>query len=352
MAQNPKSTKKGARKNIYETQKISADVSERRRISDKEISEWDANSPAIKYAWSDFIVDCMAKQLAKASIDFYKRFYKKYLAFLAECVGANDENTPIDILVGNHWRVLFIDSLGDVSVQTVNSYLRAYRAFGNFCQKRGWIEGFECPIKEVEPPVKDVYTKAELEKLLRKPDVEDFVAFRNYVIINLLLSTGARENTIINIRLADVDLEEGTISFNTTKANKVRTLPLEPKALTAITEFIKRYRHNEVKPTDFLFCNIYGEQITRGGLAQSIAKYNKSRGVEKTSIHLFRHTFAKNWITSGGDIITLAQVLTHSELEMVKRYANLYQTDIKDKMLEHSTLSSMRAKSGKTLKTK
>ena len=63
----------------------------------------------------------MAKQLASASIDFYKRFYKKYLTFLAECIGADDENTPVDILVGNHWRVLFIETLGEVSIQTVNS---------------------------------------------------------------------------------------------------------------------------------------------------------------------------------------------------------------------------------------
>lgn len=344
--------KKGARKKIYETQKINGDIAERRRVSDKQLSDWNPNSPTIEYAWSDFMVECMAKQLASASISFYQRFYKKYTKFLNEYIGANDENTPVDILVGNHWHVLFIKSMGDVSIQTVNSYLRAYRAFGNFCQKRGWIEGFECPIKEVEPPVKEVYTSEELERLLIKPNIEDFVAFRNYTIITLLLSTGARENTIINIRLADVDLENGFIAFNTTKANKVRNMPLEPKALTAISEFINRYRHNEVKPSDYLFCNIYGEQISRGGLAQSIATYNKSRGVEKTSIHLFRHTFAKNWITSGGDIITLAQVLTHSELDMVKRYANLYQTDIREKMLEYSTLSSMRVKSGKTLKTK
>jgi len=45
-------------------------------------------------------------------------------------------------------------------------------------------------------------------------------------------------------------------------------------------------------------------------------------------------------------------VLTHSELDMVKRYANLYAYDVKVEMEEHSTLSKLRTKSGETLSTK
>ena len=72
--------------------------------------------------------------------------------------------------------------------------------------------------------------------------------------------------------------------------------------------------------------------------------------MEKTSIHLFRHTYAKKWITSGGDIISLARVLTHSELEMVKRYSNLYGSDVKKEIEEHSAISQLKVVNGKTLK--
>lgn len=347
----PKNEKENKKVSIHQSQKKSISPEKRREITEREWTEWNPDSPTIKFAWLDFKVECRAKRLSPQTLAYYDRFYKKFQNYLINYLNANEDTVPVDILLGNHWQVLFVQSLGDVIDQTVNSYLRAYRAFGNYCEKRGWIEGFKCPIREVVPEPKPVYTDKELEKLLKKPDIEDFVAFRNYTIINLLLSTGARENTIINIKIKDVDLEEGYITFTTTKAHKVVRLPLEPKALVAINEFIVRWRNN-VEPDDYLFCNWYGEKLSRSGMTKSIAEYNERHGVSKSSIHLFRHTFAKNWITDGGDIITLAQVLTHSELDMVKRYANLYDTDIRDKVLTHSTLSKMRTKSGKTIKNK
>ena len=38
---------------------------------------------------------------------------------------------------------------------------------------------------------------------------------------------------------------------------------------------------------------------------KQIALYNQTHGMQKTSCHLFRHTFAKNWITSSGGLLQL-----------------------------------------------
>lgn len=39
------------------------------------------------------------------------------------------------------------------------------------------------------------------------------------------------------------------------------------------------------------FCNQYGEMLSENALRLAIAHYNRSRGVEKTSIHLALHHF-------------------------------------------------------------
>jgi len=343
-----------SKKKITTSKKAPSREDKLRRL-DKHYSEYTGAEISVSHAYTQFIINQENKGNTKPTIDFYNRFYKKFLAFL-NSVYEDGKNCPVDIMLDDLTQMLFVKSLGDVNQQTVNAYLRGYRAFGNYCEEKGYLDGFKCPIKEVDPPVKQVYTDKELKKLLVKPDITDFEDFRNFTIINLLLATGARTNTIINLRIEDVDLVEGYINFNTTKAHKVVRIGLERKLKTVLAEYISYWRlpeeDNDILPSDFLFCNIYGEQLTRGGLSTAISRYNRTHGVEKTSIHLFRHTFAKNWITSGGDLISLAQVLTHSELDMVKRYANLYGSDVKDKIEVHSTLSQLRTNSGKTLGTK
>lgn len=290
--------------------------------------------------------------LAEETIAGYQRFYKK----LDNCfigIGGCKE-IPVEML--EHTELtqgMFVKSLGDVKKQTINYYLRSFRVFGNFCYEKGYLINFKCPIKEEQPELKEVYTKKEIEKLTAKPNRNDLLAYRDYMIILTMLGTGARSKTLINIKVADVDLEEGFITFNKLKSKKVVRIGLEKKLHRELRAYIAKLKQTENEygiDIEYLFCNQYGEQLKRNGLYRAVSHYNKERGIEKTSLHLFRHTFAKNWITSGGDIVTLAKVLNHSELEMVKRYANLYATDVKDEIEQHSILSHITRKSGETIR--
>ena len=316
------------------------------QLHDNELSK-----VSVEYVYQLFMLRQKERGNSKATITFYENFFKKYFAFLETFEG---KETSIQILMLDGMRSVFEITLGNVNEQTINSYLRGYRAFGNFAEEEGFITGFHCPIKEKELPAKDCYTKKEQDKLTVKPDIRDMIEFRNYTIVCLLLATGIRASNILNMRIKDVNLEEGYIHLPRTKTGVVTTLPLERKAKLALQEYISYWRNvneGDTEPEDYLFCNCYGEPLTRGGLSCAIASYNRSRGVEKTSIHLFRHTFAKDWITGGGDIISLSAMLTHKELDMVKHYANLYPVDLKDKVEQFSSSAQLRQRSGKTLTT-
>lgn len=335
------------------TKKNNVSLETKRQRLKLNMEEWKHPEWDTQYCFSGFMVSQYERGNSKATLDFYRRFYKKYTAYIMDCLNTTPKELPIEHLTSGVAQSAFIHYLETLNInqQTINSYLRGFRAFGNFCEEEGYIDGFKCPIKEVEPPIKEVYSDEELQRLLRKPDISNFVEFRSYCIISLILNTAARSNTILNIKICDLELEEGYINFNTTKAHKIVRLGLERKTKRDLEEWVNYWRIGKgASPTDYLFCNEYGEQLSRSALAKSIAKYNNSRGVEKTSIHLFRHTYAKKWITSGGDIISLARVLTHSELEMVKRYSNLYGSDVKKEIEEHSAISQLKVVNGKTLK--
>ena len=57
-------------------------------------------------------------------------------------------------------------------------------------------------------------------------------------------------------------------------------------------------------------------------------EYNKRRGVETTGIHRYRHTFAKQWILNGGNVVSLSKMLGHSNLQITQNYINLLVSDV------------------------
>jgi integrase/recombinase XerD len=66
--------------------------------------------------------------------------------------------------------------------------------------------------------------------------------------------------------------------------------------------------------------------------------YNKRRGVEKTGIHRYRHTFAKQWIINGGNVVSLSKLLGHSSLDITENYIHLLVSDIAEQVNEFNVL--------------
>ena len=93
---------------------------------------------------------------------------------------------------------------------------------------------------------------------------------------------------------------------------------------------------------NYLFCDQYGGMLSENALRLAIARYNQRRGVQKTSIHLFRHTFARKYLVDcGGNAFTLQKLLGHSTLTMTKRYCAIFDADIAKNYDRFSPLAQM-----------
>ena len=112
----------------------------------------------------------------------------------------------------------------------------------------------------------------------------------NWVIINFLLGTGCSSKTLLNVKINDLRFDEGFIWFRRVKNRKQQLIPLSRKLDSVLKEYVC-YRKGE--PKDYIFCSERGQKLTRRGLRSVVYRYNKRKGLSKTSIHLFRHTFAK-----------------------------------------------------------
>lgn len=228
----------------------------------------------------------------------------------------------------------------DIRATSINSYLRGIRAFLYFCMEQDYIKSFKISLIREEKKLKETYTEAELERLLKKPNIKkcSFAEYRNWVVVCYLLGTGNRLSTVINIKIGDLDFNSREIKLRTVKNKKQYIIPMSTVLEKTLKEYLTFRKGNE---DDYLFCNAYGKQMTTDGLSTCIQRYNHSRGVLKTSIHLFRHTFAKRWILNGGDPFRLKTLLGHSTMAMTNEYVNMYGVDLQRGFDNFSPLDSM-----------
>lgn len=288
----------------------------------------------IDNAFKEFLRVCTAKNLTQKTINNYQQNWKYFKQFLEDM----DINNLA--LINNDVILSFIDYLKQkqIKVTSINTILRHIKTVLNYFNKQGYCLLVSIPTLKTQESPKDCYITEELEKLLKRPKNPTFTEFRNWVMVNVLVGTGCRLSTLINLKVEDVDLDNAVIVYRYTKNKKGQIVPIPHKLVGILDEYIKL---RNGKPTDYLFPNENNKKFTTAGASHTIARYNKSRGVEKTSVHLFRHTFVKNWILQGGDIIKLQKILGHSSLQMVQHYANLYGGDLKASIDEFSLLENI-----------
>jgi len=222
---------------------------------------------------------------------------------------------------------------------TLNHYLRDIRGFVYWCFEREYIsKGFKIKQVAQQEVIKETYTDDEKRALIKKPTkYASFVEWRSWAVVNWILATGHRASTVCEIKLGDINYGKREIYVRQTKTNKAYITPLSSALTTVIREYVRMWRI-EAGDDDYLFCNVGEEQLTVNALKHSISHYNRSRGVEKISVHALRHTFAKDWIRNTGDVFRLQKLLGHSSLDMTRAYVNMFTEDLKEGFEEHNPL--------------
>jgi len=273
----------------------------------------------VSYAFAAFMRHCQLKNLAPYSYLYYNKNIQHFLDSEPEIKYMDEINTEvIERYIGK-----MMDKGNKVTA--INARLRALFVFLRYCFEQEYLEAFPISLIKEDETLKEPYTDAELQKLLKPPQTSFWAEWRTWAVINLLVATGVRASTVVNIRISDVDFEHNIIRLRKLKNRKQQFVPMSTSLKEAFSQYLRVWDWEE---DSFMFPGSHNEQIQSHTLELSIRKYNLARGVTKTSTHLFRHTFAKNYILAGGSMMQLQAILGHSTLDMTRKYINLYGNDI------------------------
>ena len=237
---------------------------------------------------------------------------------------------------------------------SINHYIRDIRSFLYWCMDAQYIvPSYKIKMPTMDEEIPETYTDEEIQALVARPhrrDDNNLCEWRTWAIVNWIIATGNRAGTIVEVRLGDLNFSKKgkpEITIRKTKTHKAYIIPMSTALSTVLKEYIKRWRATSDDDA-YLFPSIGDQKLSVNALKQSVAKYNRLRGVEKTSVHMFRHTFAKDWVRHGGDPFRLQKMLGHSTLDMTRHYVNLFSEDLKEGFDEINPLDNIKKSASRT----
>lgn len=214
-----------------------------------------------------------------------------------------------------------------------NIKLKYLKAFFNWCVSERYLPANPTAgikkSKESFDSVKHVSVEA-VKALLEAPDRRTYVGQRDYCLMLVQIDTGARPGELFKVLPGDLNLSarELVIRPENSKTKTGRTLVLSPITCQALKKLLMM-RPAHWKGDVPLFATETGRPLTRNSWGARLRKYCEETGVKVTPYGL-RHTFAIEFLKSGGDPFSLQRILGHTDLTMTRRYVRLSQDDIKE----------------------
>lgn len=233
-----------------------------------------------------------------------------------------------------------------LSITTVNIQLRVLRAFFNYLYNEKLIQ--VNPIESVKLLKTDIddfnktFTVDEIKAIFQQPNQRDYVGFRDYVAMTLLLDSGLRIGSLLSLRASNIDFITRFITVDSQDVKSRRSLhiPFSKHTSKLLLQLIQENKANF--KTDRIFLSSYGEPLGQNQFNKRLKFYAEKAGIDtkqkRCTAHAYRHTWATNMLKNGCDIHTLQRMGGWQDIRTMQRYLNLNDEDMKQKHEEFSPI--------------
>lgn len=258
-----------------------------------------------------------AEGISDRTIALYNQAIKQFSAWLVE----QDREPVVDELnraAIREWLATLADK------REAGTVRMRYRGLHRFC---GWLvdedELDEHPMKTLSPPVPKskpvpVLTDDELNRLIKAVTGKTFEKRRDEAIVRILLDCGIRVSELCGLTLEDIDLDQG-MAIVRGKGNKVRPVYFGARTTASVDRYLRLRSRHRWAHTDALILSQRGPMST-DGVRERMGIIGAAAQIEGLHPHRFRHTFAHDYLMSGGQERDLKRLAGWSSDVMLERY--------------------------------
>jgi len=270
------------------------------------------------------------RRLSKNTIVSYQRDLEKYRFFL-------NRNKIKEILnVSNEQILYFLEFLYKTqNSSSVSRILSTLRTFYKYLVRDGKIQ--KNPFSSIKNPklpkkILEILDEQEVKKFLESIPSSSYLELRDKAMFELLYACGMRVSEIVDLKLSDIDFDEGLLRF-IGKGNKERITPIGDTAKDCLGKYIRAARYNleRERKSENVFLNRNGQKLTRQGFWKILKKYAGKVNTSKNLYpHLFRHSYATHMLERGADLRIVQELLGHSSISTTEIYTNINKKHVKE----------------------
>jgi len=277
----------------------------------------------------------LEKALSDNTVENYLRDLDKLISYAKDNTLSANSCTQENIFE-------FINEIGrgNLSPRSRARLISGVKSFFNYLLLEEVIE--DNPADLVQTPkiaktLPDTLSLAEIEALISSFDLSKPDGFRNKTIIETLYSCGLRVSELINLKISELQFDEGFILI-TGKGNKQRIVPVGDNCKKLINLYLENDRRQlDIKDgqEDFVFLSKNGSKISRIMIFMIVKKAAEKIGLKKTiSPHTFRHSFASHLVDGGADLRAVQEMLGHESITTTEIYTHLNRDYLKSAIIE------------------
>ena len=276
-----------------------------------------------------FIQAKEAEGIRKSTINGYYDTVRYFKDWLNKDINDIEQITPV--IIREYINYLKNDRLpyqGDdkregtkkgLSVYTINIRLRNLKTIFRFLFNEEIIN--KNPTSNI-PLVKDDaheevqgLSDEEIDAILASFDDKSFAQWRDKTLVLLLLDTGLRINEAVSLTSENIDFHQNTliVPSSIAKNRKNREIPISREISKRLKQLFDETEQYFGEGTQ-IFMNAYGDDFTADAFRKRLNRLKKKIDIPKLHPHMFRHTFARNYILNGGDVFTLQKILDHADI--------------------------------------
>ena len=215
---------------------------------------------------------------------------------------------------------------------TVNGYLMAIKQFYKWLEESGLSPNVAKNVKSVKMDrehKKDPLTQAQAQRLIGSIDRSTLTGARDYAIISLMLTTGARTIEVARANIEDIrPLGNFTAWYFQAKGHEERSefKKVVSQVEVALREYLTlRGETDETQPLFISTANRnHGERLTTRSVSRIVKEHLKDAGLDspRWTAHSLRHTSAMQCLLNGGTLQETQSLLGHRDINTTLIYAN------------------------------